>query len=759
MIPYKTSFTFFSPAKGISLVLFLLFCFPFRPVNSCVFPNDFRGYSFLDPALADIDLPFTPYLLSFEELTKSLPRQSQVQQLSNVEEWSERHCRKASPEDIEYLIYRAPISQLQSLKRAIVAGEKKLGASLVDNSFAAFIFESKCMETMDYLLYARACEPHVLARDYWDDTPRDTRAMQELIDQGKTLFLKLESHYIRLRYAYQMIRLAHYMGDYEQTLELYDYLIPKIDADPSILDYWILGHKAGAMMSLGQNVEASYLFSIIFEKSEAKRESAWNSFNIKTDEEWQACLNLCLTDRERAGLYVLRAYKQDSRLAEEMQHIYEIDPTNPNLELLLIRELQKLEKDLLGLSLRPYRHIERQVGGKPRPIAGKRAIELLQFVKKCTAEQRIARPLLWQMAQGYLEMLSGDPYFAGKTFEKIRNQTDDPVLAKQLQAMQLALNINSLTTVNDSLEREIADWYEEEVFQEFEHFEGFLEDKLSRLYREGGHPGKALRIHYSLTDLKSNPDLAAIDDLINLCKKERRTPLERKMVVRKDGSTIINDLYDLRATLLLSRGMVEAALKTYKEIDRALWDDYGVFNPFVERLKPCVECPLPDSVTTYNKGEVLERLVRMEYDAKADPENGAVLFYKLGIAWLNMSYFGHAWEMADLYRSGGSLFLIDYNDDGIFYAPGLPLGNTENFDLSKALDFFERSIALTKNPELAARASFMAAFCEQQDYYLSRKNRPMTFNYFEKIRVEYPNTDFYQYLIEECKYFSYYTTR
>lgn len=758
MIPYKALSRFFSPRKG-SAFLVLLFCFPLRPVNSCISFSNFRGYSFLDPGLADLKLPFTPYLLSFEQLTESLPKQAVVQQLNNVEEWSDRHCREASPEDIEYLIYRAPVSQLQALKRAIVAKEKKLGASLVDNSFANFIFESRCMETMDYLLYARACEPHVQAPGYWDDTPRDIRAMQELIDQGKALFLNLESHYIRLRYAYQIIRLAHYMGDYAQTLELFDYLIPKIEADPSILDHWILGHKAGALMSLGQNVEASYLFSIIFDKSEAKRESAWNSFNIKTDEEWQACLNLCLTDRERAGLYVLRAHNRDSRLVEEMQAIYQLDPANPNLELLLIRELHKLEKDLLGQSLFPHRHVDRQAGGRPRPNAGKRALDMLQFVKKCAQDGRTARPLLWQIAQGYLEMLSGDPYFAGKTFEKIQLQSDDPVLANQLRAMQRALEINSLSTVNDSLERVIAGWYEDEVFQEFEHFEGFLEDKLSRLYHQGGHPGKALRIHYPLSDFKSNPDLTAIDDLINLCKKERKTPLERKMVVRKDGSTIINDLYDLRATLLLSRGMVEAALETYKQIDRARWDDYGVFNPFVERLKPCIECSLPDSVTTFNKGEVLERLVRMEYDAKADPVNGAALFYKLGIAWLNMSYFGHAWEMTDHYRSGGSLDMMAYDGRNFFYAPGLPLGNTENFDLTKALGFFERSIALAKNPELAARASFMAAFCEQQDYYVSGRKGPMTFRYFEKIRTNYPNTDFYQYLIEECKYFSYYTTR
>lgn len=761
MTPLRPLSGYFLPTRSLALLVTFLLLFPLRRINGCIFVySGFEGYSFLNPAILDMERPFAPFLLSFEALTDGLPSQPRTQQLSNVEEWRERHCSQPDGEDIEYLIYKASIGQLQRLKNAVFAKNVKLDPILAENSFAEFIYEEKCVETIDYLLYARACEPHVVARNFWNDTPRDLPAMQQLINQGKALFLKLESHYIRLRYAYQMIRLAHYMGDYQQTLELYDYLMPKIDADPSILEDWILGHKAGALMGLGENVEASYLYSRIFENSPSKRETAWLSFHIETDEQWQACLNLCRTDRERANLYVLRAYGQDSRLLEEMQHIYELDPGNPDLDILLIREIQRLEKDLLGASLKPDRHDDRQYTPyTPRSIAGRRAIDLLAFVRNHLQSGQISRSELWKLAEGYLEMLTGDYYGAARTFEMARSQVKEPAMEAQLQAMELVLYINNLSVINDSLERVVAELYEGELFQSYEHFPGLMDDKLAQLYRKSGHPGKAFRTHYPLVALKSDPDPAIIDDLIGVCLKERRSPLERKMVVRRDGSTIVNDLYDLKATWLLSQGQVEAALETYKKIDRALWNNYGVFNPFVERLKPCVNCPLPDSVTTYNKGEVMERLVQMEYEAKADPTKSGVLFYKLGVAWLNMSYFGHAWDMADFYRSGGSLESISYDGKNIFYVWDLPTGNVENFNLEKALSFFDRSIALAKNPEIAARAAFMAAFCEQQDYWVSGKQRPVTYKYFGKMQEDYLNTEFYQYIIKECKYFAFYTTR
>ena len=133
------------------------------------------------------------------------------------------------------------------------------------------------------------------------------------------------------RYAYQLIRLAHYANDYQGVLDLFEFLEPKIDDQESIINYWILGHKAGALNALGQNVKAAYLYSVIFQNTPSKRETAYRSFNIKTDEEWKACLLLCENNMERATLYAIRANADQSKAAEEMEQIYELDPENLSL--------------------------------------------------------------------------------------------------------------------------------------------------------------------------------------------------------------------------------------------------------------------------------------------------------------------------------------------------------------------------------------------------------------------------------------------
>ena len=80
------------------------------------------------------------------------------------------------------------------------------------------------------------------------------------------------------------------------------------------------------------------------------------------------------------------------------------------------------------------------------------------------------------------------------------------------------------------------------------------------------------------------------------------------MIERDDGTTIQNDLIDIQATLLLNDYQLEAALETYKEMDRIEWDNFGLFNPFAQRINDCVHCPLPDSLRLYNKGELIEEI-------------------------------------------------------------------------------------------------------------------------------------------------------
>lgn len=742
----------------------LLLSAPLHLSNSCIsVDRSFRGYSFLDGNLINYRIPSAPVFLSFESIYQAYRDQNQAQVNENIQEWRDRICRGATPEDIYQVVYKYPSSEIEYLYNAalnISTANKYRDA----NSFAKYLVRNRCLETIRYLSFAKRCEPYVVApSDAWEKSPRDTVTMKILIGEARRVFLDLESDYIRLRYAYQMIRLAHYAKNYPLVLELYDYLMPKIDHDPSVIEYWIKGHLAGALLALGRNVEASYHYAQVFDRSRGKAEPAFRSFRIRTDEEWEQCLLLCRSDRERAALYVLRASGDESKAVEEMEKIYALDPANPHLEVLLVREIQKLEKDFLGLSFNDNRAHNKRYHNLPRPEAGKYLIRLQQFTVRLAEEKQAPRPDLWKIAEGYLELLAGNYYQAERSFREATAMVKNDTLRAQLNVFKLALRIASWEKPTDEVEQDAYDIRRKNLYYEaYEDFTDYLNDKLTQLYQTNSQPGKAFLVQHPLRDLKPNPQLAIIEDLISLCRKPGRTRLERGMVEKNDTLTIINDLLHIKATMLMADGRLEAALETWKLVPEDSVDNYGRFNPFPQRFRECVHCPLPDAGGSYNKRELIERLMEMEYRANAGVPGADTLYYELGLAWYNMTWFGHSWRVMDFYRSGSSIAVQKRLKTQDYVMPHFyfPFGNRENLDCSKALNYFERARILAQEPEYAAGAAFMAAKCERNLQTVAAvPPERRTYQYFELLRSRYNNTEMYRRFIRECKYFAAYAAR
>ena len=753
----------FIPALLFSMSLLLLLPTSFSKGCGTI-DRSFYGYSFLHPYFINPQAGYAPFLLNMESISRFYRGKRAAQIVGNLEEWQERFCGGPKLPDLQQIIYRSSVDELRLLRTKISGKGLRLDF-MAKNSFAQYLFRNKCFETIDYLIYAKRCEPYVVRPHTWpqEDFERNSEHMQQLIRLGKREFMKTKSHYIRLRYAYQLVRLAHYAKDYEQVLELYDFLMPKTDNAPSIIEYWIEGHRAGALKSLGRNVEAAYIFSKVFEKCPSKRESAFRSFQIRTNEEWKQCLLLCEDDHERANLYVLRANAEDAVILEELEKIYELDPRNENLELLIVREIKKLEKDLLGYEFNDKKSTNRRYHNIPRRYAGNYVIELQEFVRRIQDDQQIARPDFWKVTEGYLELLAGDNYQAARTFSQARTMITNDTLKEQLEVFELALEINSFSTATDSIETRAEriikanEWYEV-----FEDFSDFLDDKMAYLYDKGGNPGKAFLSRYSLKELKPYPDLEILNDLLIVCEKQRPNRLEREMI-RQGDSTIRNDLLDIKATEYFRQFQLEAALEIYKEIPRADWDNYGLFNPFVDDIQDRVRRRIPDSSRLYNKGELIEQMLEYEYDAKSQTNDNQAAweYYRLGLAFYNMSYFNYSWEVLDYFRSGTSIRRRNVSPTNDVVAHRYyPRGNRENFDCSQALYYFNKSRGLARDPNLGAKATFMAAKCERNAYYLeASQGGQRTYQYFEVLHQFYRDTPYYEEVRSKCRDFDSYVSR
>ena len=767
--------------RCLALVFVAQLLAPQRLSTACM-PTDrgFHGYTFINmailreqerEALAPLFMRFDKLYIDYFQTVKKAGEDE------NLDEWSARFCGLVKKEDLSFIIYQAPSSELRLLLTAAQSKTLPIPSNLRGNTFAEFVYEKKCTETLDYLLFAKDCEPHVVATDAWKAPPRDKEVMQQLIGEGRKKFRQTKSAYIRLRYAYQLVRLAHYAGQYEQVLNLCDDLLPKVDKQgsrwsESMVPWWIQGHKAGALRKLGHNVEAAYLFAQVFLHCPGKRNAAYQSFYIKDEEEWAACLRLCESDAERATLYAIRASAAESRALEDMQKIYEIDPLNSNLEVLLVQEVRKMERNLLGLGFNPKKEQNKRIFKTPKPYAGKYVIDLEKFVRKCRQEELVARPELWLMAEGYLEFLAGDYYAAERTFRLASEEVDDKMLKEQLTVFQMALKIAAFEKPDAEAEQYAYDLVmDNKLYKAYKGFPDFLQDKMAWLYLEYQQDGKAFLCEHPLSDLKPNPRTDLLEGLIAVALKPDQTPFER-LLLKGD---MASDLLDMKASLLLAKGDWEGAYEAYKRMLPGDWDNYGQHDPFLETFRDCVHCkPSSDSLglsAFFNKGELIEKLIDLELRAKTDFDGAARHYYQLGLAAYNLSYFGYAWAAADHFRSGSTWANLHKGKEGVYDYWKYPFGNRENTDLSRALFYFEKSRLLANTPELAARACFQAARCEQKLFFQSALYRPEPLGNripqlpdqylvnFSRLQSQYQETEFYKMIVKECKYFAVYSAK
>lgn len=749
------------------LALLLIIGSSYQLSSDCV---PFYGYQFLNPAVVEYNNKLAPFYLAFGKIYQNqLTENTNQQKTDNVAEWHERYCEQVLPADLERLIYGDYVRELQRmlvLLRQTEATAADLPSRLRGNTFAAHLLDYRCIEVIEYLLYAKRVEPYVVRVASAFDTQAKRRTdMEALIDEGLDQFKTLKSHYVRLRYAYQLVRLAHYLGEYDYVIKLYGYLMPKIEANPSILYDWVEGHRAGALQALGDYPQSAYLFSRIFDRCPSKRESAYRSFKIRSDAEWQATSNLCANKHERATLHVLRAQNGRAVVIEEMESIYTLEPNNAALEPLLMRELLELERDLLGLDFNPKKAVNKAQRKRPRPEAGKRIVALQAFVNKAIEKNDTANPELWLLARGVIEMLAGDYFYARRTFGELAAETRNDSLEQQVEILSEVMNILALNRINDSVEMYYYDLLDDlPLQQQYPDLRPLVNDKLEAVYFRTNRKGKASLMKYGFDALQKNPELGPIMELASMADSLLGNAFDKRMLANRIGPNAQADIDDLLGTYYLQQGQWESALEVFQRVPTAQRDGYGIFSPFVKQFGDRVNFKPSATLPRYNKVDLLERLITLEDDARRSLNDtiAARNYFNIGLAHYNMSYFSYNWRMADPFRDGRSIARAArrYTPDATFSHREAPLGNKENFNMDRARYYFERALSRAPTREAAAETLYFLAKTERNTHYANgRPGGARPFTYFRRLRDEFSDTRYHELVVEECRTFAWFAGR
>ena len=723
-------------------------------------------YSFVHLDLLAWQSDYAPYLMGYQVINDIYTLQKRNAQYDdNILEWRGRFCDIPDSADVAQLVFQSSVDELSNLRDASAKRKRDGYYQLQGNTFAQVLQQNGCLETIDYLVFAKTCEKYCVKGELWGDPPKDAAQMFFLINRGKTEFSRTKSPFLKLRYTYQMLRLAHYAKDYQAVLNLWDDFIPKLDRVQSMMNYWALAHKAGALQSLGRRAEAAYLFAVVFRYCPSKRQQAFESFDIRTEQEWQECLNFCKNPQERAALYAIRASYDKAHALDDMVELYKLDPKNEHLDMLLIRETLRMEKIMLGSDFRTGR-LDNKTMKDTRTYLGR----LITFSKFCADKNIVKSPALWRTTEGYLRLLDGDWQMALATLYNARKTTGiNNLMIEQIENYVLLARIMGLQIADNQMDSTVAVIRASRAFASDADFDPILKEKLSSIFRQNGNIGAAFLSEKSLGDLEKNPTMDLVEDLIRLSQKQNKTLIERELTT-EGGKTIEPQLWDLKGMYYLSRFQLEAATEAFNQVppERRV----RRYSPFADNIKDCVHCPSSDTTGIMDKYTFVRTLLDLQYRANAALDQAAPYYYKLGLGYYNMTYFGNSSGLADAFRDWRSWQRINQGKN-VFPVKNNPLGNMEVLDCSIAKHYFElaRQLSWNSDRELSAKAAFWAAKCEQNLFFISAENHyrtgsklvpdlpPQYRTYFELLKNHYSNTAFYQQARSECKYLSFYTVK
>lgn len=766
------------------LLLFALALIPFHSsINGCGwwYSEDEVYYNLFDQLLLQ-EKGLRPFLLTgepgFFKTETELPDE-------NINAWmtfigSDRKLRNLDKSAISELVYRTPLKELNT------------GNAISGTTCAIMSNSNIGKQVINYLRYAKTLEPYAQENtETWEQSrvqPPASDEYQKLLEEGIKLWKSSDCKELKLRYGYQLVRLAHYSDNNEEALELFNEYVEPVKQN-HVIYYYALEQKGGVLYNLNRNAEANYLFCQVFDHSDNRKEIAYNSIKIQGEVDWNKTYGLCKTNREKAVLYAVRGYNTFSDETEEMRNILQVCPESPYLRLLAIRYINKLERSILNIFYdAEYTHSFMAVSQEI-----KKSYESdKELINSIIGNRQVGEKDFWSAYLAHMAFLCKDYKLCENTLDEIK--TSNPELLKQVSRTRFCLYLTTLKRLGKEEEKDINEYLAKENIDK-----EFVREIVAHLYKQQGEYGKAYLVHNKIVSLEQNPDIVVINSLI----KEYETNGNFSACISLDSinNTDMVTLYELKGTHYLRMGIIDESIKWYDKVP----DDYTCFTHkydydnnedtflsateyngysgispliFSNGFKRWFNIPAEKELTDviyrqkefsflnkyHNKKTLAQSLLRLKEMAEKMDETGMRAAYLLANYYFNISsdgyyrnipfYFCDNGYSSSHYRSSVINKFHDFSNEYNYkdFSSYVLLTN----DAFKALHIYEDVARYSSDRELVARALFMAAACVRDLYSQNEEDKPKADRYYSKIARMYSDTNFFKEAKNECKYFDYY---
>lgn len=642
-------------------------------------------------------------------------------------------------------------------------------------------------ETKNYLSAVRAQEALVT------QPPKDKTPYNPAIEKLQSALAGTSSDFLRQRYVFLILRLAHYSGQYDKVEALYAQYQKERQQPEAEISHWIDALYAGALQRNGKRAAAAYRFAQIFQRSQTKRLEAQLNFVIKTDAEWQALLAMCRDDDEKALMHFVRSLKTKANSLQELRAIYQLAPDSQWVDEALVRELEyvQLGKDLLstsggawwqGVTTIDYELLiaDNRNDQKLLKQSKKRRVdylaELNDIVGTIRSDKKRKDLFLSDFAALYLKLLQQQPVSVAEV-QDLQNEHAgaDKSRITATKPLEYFVYLDNLTAVDAPTEEKISSYLEQliplyRVGDDYGDNRGdfklnimdYTYIKLEPLYlkhKAGWHPAKTYAAKNRGAVNLDNMLVVELRDFKKLLKEEgsQHHQLLQQMMKRMRETSGDYSLDEVIARKYLAADLPEKALAALQaappQTPEQVWRT--VYNPF----NTSVSGNNRKLGTGKTLKQVMETLLTLQKQVKENPDDAAA-YYLLGTLHYNMSWFGN------------SPMLLRYYRQTTTWAGG-------QIDLGKARDYYQLALKHSDDRNLTAKVLYALAKVEQVESYskgidpsakgygslpvygspykatvLEQKAQGLG-KYFRKLKA-YENTDYFRQVISQCADYRYF---
>lgn len=700
----------------------------------------------------------------------------------NSNEWAKYLNVKAA--DVYHVMYASDSATSVLLSKYNT--KTSLPDSLSKNSFLAGLAKNK--EALNYFLYAKSCEPLANASwNQWNPEPRDLGAMVEKADEGLNLIASEKDDFLKLRYAYQTARMFHYAAQYQDCKSVYEKFI-KTNKSKSAAKGWAEALYAGSVRKSGNPEEAAYLFSKVFASNPERRVQAYKNYYY-TSSPLTSVLKYAKSDADKTNIWAINGFGNADADVESLEKVYEYNPKSLLNGSLLVREVNKLEKNLIensDIAKIGYNYYFSGYGngGKYkdsiRNVNLKHLNQIKNFSVKMATEKKYPQPALGTLTAAYLSWMENQDAHALNYLSTLNADKLPERLRDQYRIIDLLIKSKGIKKGNPFNENDLLPalkWLDEKRFEENREQEknqnysydrtgnggsrftlttrNFYQQILAPAYLKMGDTAKAALamvkgdlIYKTVSDNSLFKNMSyqttsfwqkylspkSMQNLANL----KNAPASNSVIsmLSKALNQLKNDdFYELYGTTYLRTHNYAKAIEMFNKVSQ----NYNYFAPenwyASESETKLYANPFIETVNDYPKQYVA---------AKASITKKAFAAEMLRLQKLTVSDKKNAalyyYKMANaVYQTGyfgNSWFLISYDwssDDN--YNPAKYVYDADYKKAQTAKNWYLKARALSTNADFKAKCTFMLAKCAQKQIIMNYNY--VSFSYFDTKDVKY----------------------